>query len=154
LSGKAPEDRDPVHRTDITIRQFRFPEDYSSAVDLWRNGGSGVHLSASDSPQEIEKKMRHDPDLFLVATDGENLVGTVIGGFDGRRGMVYHLVVDPDYRKSGLGSLLMDELEQRLREKGCIRCYLLVTPENEYAMDFYLKRGWNRMTVLPFAKNL
>lgn len=138
----------------ITIRQFRYPEDYTAAVELWKNGGSGVHLSASDSQQEIEKKMRHDPDLFLVAETDQGMVGTVIGGFDGRRGMVYHLVVDPAFRRIGIGASLMDELERRLKLKGCIRCYLLVTPENEYAMEFYLRRGWERMTVVPFAKNI
>jgi ribosomal protein S18 acetylase RimI-like enzyme len=51
--------------------------------------------------------------------------------------------------------MLMDELEHRLKEKGCIRCYLLVTVENETAMQFYEKRGWSKMdTIFTYGKDL
>ena len=86
--------------------------------------------------------------------DGK-LVGTVIGGFDGRRGLVYHLAVDASVRERGIGALLMEEVEKRLKVKGCIRSYLLVTTENEQAMGFYKKRGWSRMdTVYVYGKDL
>ena len=65
------------------------------------------------------------------------LVGTVIGGFDGRRGMVYHLAVAPAYRRRWVASRLMAEVEERLRAKGCIKCYLLVRPDNDEAMEYY-----------------
>jgi ribosomal protein S18 acetylase RimI-like enzyme len=154
INPDASDDISPAVKGEFIVRQFHFPEDYTAAIHLWENGGSGVHLSPSDSPEETEKKLAHDPDLFLVAEEGGKLVGTVIGGFDGRRGLVYHLVVDPEFRQRGLGTYLMDELESRLRKKGCIRCYLLVTPENEYAMRFYETRGWERMQILTYAKNL
>ena len=88
------------------------------------------------TPEEILKKLQRDPDLFLVATHEGKIIGTVIGGFDGRRGLIYHLAVDKNYREQGIGSQLMDEVENRLREKGCIKSYLLVTKENESAMRF------------------
>ena len=98
--------------------------------------------------------MTFDPDLFLVAeTDGE-LVGTAIGGFDGRRGMIYHLAVDNKIQRQGLGSMLMEELEARLRDRGCLRAYLLVTPENINAMEFYRKRGWSRMNLELLAEDI
>jgi ribosomal protein S18 acetylase RimI-like enzyme len=69
--------------------------------------------------------------------------------------LVYHLAVAGEFRQNGIGSLLMDELERRLRLKGCIRCYLLVTTENEHAMSFYARRGWKRMDeVYIFGKEL
>ena len=83
------------------------------------------------------------------------IVGTVIGGFDGGAGMVYHLAVSGSYRKQGLGGLLMDELERRLKAKGCIRSYLLVTVENENAIRFYEQHGWARMiNVYTYGKDL
>jgi ribosomal protein S18 acetylase RimI-like enzyme len=112
-------------------------------------------LRRSDDPDEIQKKLRRDPDLFLVAEVGDKMVGTVVGGFDGRRGMIYHLAVSEHYRRKGIGALLMDELEHRLKIKGCIRCYLLVTVDNKSAMDFYEKRGWSQMDyVYTYGKDL
>lgn len=109
----------------------------------------------SDTPQEILKKVQHDPDLFLLATHEARIIGTVIGGFDGRRGLIYHLVVNKNYQEQGIGTQLMDELEKRLREKGCIESYLLVTRENESAIRFYEKRSWQHMDrVLIYGKGL
>jgi ribosomal protein S18 acetylase RimI-like enzyme len=105
----------------------------------------GVGIGRSDAPQEIEKKVLHDPDLFLVAEAGGVMVGTVIGGFDGRRGLIYHLAVAPSHRRRGLANRLMDEIEERLRSRGCLKCYLLVLEGNEEAAHFYEKRGWDRM---------
>ncbi len=138
----------------IRLRNFEYPGDYAAALDLWQNAGAGVRLGPSDAAQEIEKKLQRDPDLFLVAEVGGNLAGTVIGGFDGRRGMVYHLAVAPTERGQGIGSMLMNELEARLRRKGCIRCYLLVTLDNSDAMEYYEARGWSRMLIATYGKNL
>ena len=139
---------------EIALREFRFPQDYSAAVCLWEAMEKGVRVGRSDTPEEIEKKLRRDPDLFLVAEAGRDIVGTVIGGFDGRRGMIYHLAVHPKYRGQGLGGRLMDEVERRLKARGCRKCYLMVTPENTDAMKYYEQRGWYRMDVHPYGKDL
>ena len=79
----------------------------------------------------------------------------MIGGFDGRRGLIYHLAVDAAFRQHGIGSLLMQEVERRLKAKGCLKCYLLVTVENDSAMHFYEARAWERMdTIYTYAKEL
>ncbi|MGE5124033.1 MAG: hypothetical protein ACM3H7_05905, partial [Acidobacteriaceae bacterium] len=78
---------------DIILREFRFSTDYSQVIDLWRNAGSGIHLRRSDEREEILKKLQRDPDLFLVAESGGRTIGCVMGGFDGRRGLIYHLAV-------------------------------------------------------------
>ena len=135
------------------LREFQFPEDYPSARSLWENAGSGIQVRRSDEPEEIQKKIQRDPDLFLVAEAEGKIVGTVIGGFDGRRGLIYHLAVDAAYRKHGVGGQLMDEVERRLKARGCLKCYLMVIVENEYAMRFYEARGWERMSkVVTYCK--
>jgi ribosomal protein S18 acetylase RimI-like enzyme len=99
--------------------------------------------------------VRHDPDLFLVAMNKGKIVGTVIGGFDGRRGLIYHLAVASDVREEGIGSMLMQAVEKRMKDKGCNRSYLLVTRDNEYEMRFYEKLGWSRMdNVYIYGKEL
>ena len=139
----------------ISIRLFQFPADYETALQLWKNAGEGIGVGPSDQPAEIAKKLLRDPDLFLVAEDDGCLVGTVIGGFDGRRGMVYHLAVAPDYRRKGLANQLMDEVETRLRARGCRKAYLLVKQGNLIASAFYEKRGWGEMDKIHiYGKNL
>jgi len=139
----------------FAIRQYRHPEDYAAVRSLWENAGPGIHVRRSDEPDEIEKKLERDPDLFLVAElDGE-IIGSVVGGFDGRRGLIYHLAVSEVHRSKGLGSALMQEVEQRLRQKGCIRCYLLVTNDNHESIQYYEKRDWERMDyIVTYAKDL
>lgn len=115
----------------------------------------GVRVGRSDTSAELEKKIARDPDLFLVAEADGRIIGSVIGGFDGRRGLIYHLAVAASFRGQGIGSLLMDEVEARLRAKGCLKCYLLVTVDNSEAEAYYQRRGWQPMdTVLLYGKEL
>jgi ribosomal protein S18 acetylase RimI-like enzyme len=132
----------------VQIREFCYPADFAGITALWQSIPKGVRLGRSDSAAEIEKKLRRDPDLFLVAESGGVLVGSVIGGYDGRRGLIYHLAVAADFRQHGLGSQLMNEVERRLRARGCLKCYLLVTADNPEAMQFYERRGWQPMDTL------
>ena len=139
----------------VQIREFQFPTDYEEVYRLWGSIERGVRIGRSDTPEEIQKKLTRDPDLFLVAQAGDEIIGCVIGGFDGRRGLVYHLAVAAAFRGLGIGSRLMDELELRLREKGCLKCYLLVTRDNPEAEEYYQRRGWQPMdSVHLFGKEL
>jgi ribosomal protein S18 acetylase RimI-like enzyme len=139
----------------VKIREFQYPDDLLQTLTLWRSIEKGVSLGPSDTPEEIKKKLLRDPELFLVAEEEGEIVGTVIGGFDGRRGLIYHLAVSSSFRGRGFGSRLMNEVETRLRTKGCIRCYLLVTKDNPGAMSYYKKLGWTHMDyVVNFGKNL
>ena len=127
------------------IREFRFPEDYQQVYQLWATIEKGVHVGRSDTLDEIGKKVARDPDLFLIAESNGAIVGSVIGGYDGRRGLIYHLAVTVAFRGQGIGSRLMDEVESRLRAKGCLKSYLLVTLDNPEVEDYYRQRGWQHM---------
>ncbi len=142
------------NQTDTIIREFIYPDDFAQVYSIWQNAGSGIHIRRSDEPEEILKKLKRDPDLFLVAERDQQIIGTVLGGFDGRRGMMYHLAVISEERRKGLGKMLVDELESRLKAKGCIRYYLLVTQENHDAMRFYEDNGWKRMDLHVYGKDL
>lgn len=138
----------------MLIRVFNYPEDYPAILSLWATAGPGIHVRRSDEPEEIQKKLQRDPDLFLLAEKNGQIVGSVLGGFDGRRGMVYHLAVSPEHRRTGIGDQLMAALEERLRSKGCIRCYLLVTKDNLEAIQFYEARGWSCMDLFTYGKDI
>lgn len=139
----------------VSLREFRYPQDYDVLIELWNGMEKGVHVGRSDSPEEIEKKTLRDPDLFLVAEEDGHVIGSVIGGYDGRRGLIYHLAVAREFRQLGVGSQLLEEVETRLRGKGCLKCYLMITPDNPEAGRFYEKRGWHHMNyVRPYGKEL
>lgn len=138
---------------DVRIRTFVW-DDWPKVRALWENAGPGVHLGRSDTPDEVRKKWRRDPELFLVAEHGDEIVGAVLGGFDGRRGLVYHLAVAPERRRRGLGRRLMAELERRMAAAGCLKSYLLATPDNREAVDFYRRLGWEVMDMVLLGKEL
>lgn len=130
----------------INIREFSFTDDYAHTINLWRSIERGMNVGRSDAPQEIQKKLERDPDLFLVAEVNNEIVGTVIGAFDGRRGMIYHLAVGQNFRGRGIGALLLTEVENRLQAKGCLKCLLHVLDDNTEAIEFYKHRGWRHAT--------
>lgn len=124
------------------IRQFDFDGDYERVIGLWQTIETGMHIGPSDAPEEIKKKIERDPDLFLVAEQDGRIVATIIGAFDGRRGMIYHLAVHNAFRRQGIGQALLAEVEKRLKEKGCIKCLLMIFEDNETAKKFYEESGW------------
>jgi GNAT superfamily N-acetyltransferase len=77
-----------------------------------------------------------------------------MGGYDGRRGLVYHLAVSQQHRGLGIGTALMNALEERLVQLGCLKCYLLVVDGNDEAARYYKHRGWQAMNVTIFGKEL
>jgi ribosomal protein S18 acetylase RimI-like enzyme len=137
------------------IRKFRFPEDYLPVRHLWASMEKGVNVGRSDELEEIAKKISRDPDLFLVAEEKSRIIGSVIGGYDGRRGLLYHLAVARTHRAQGVGARLLNEVELKLRDKGCLKCFLMITLDNVEAELFYQKHGWHHMKyVRPYAKEL
>jgi ribosomal protein S18 acetylase RimI-like enzyme len=137
----------------IRLREFTF-DDYDAVYALWQNAGPGIGIGRSDTREEIAKKLRRDPDLFLVATDDDRIIGTVIGGYDGRRGVIYHLAVEQSFRERGTGKMLMSEVERRLVAKGCLRCYLLVKDDALDVIEFYRRLGWDTFGTTVLAKTI
>jgi ribosomal protein S18 acetylase RimI-like enzyme len=138
----------------LRLRSFSFEADWEAVHALWARCGPGVQFSRSDETAEILKKLERDPDLFLVAERDGQVIGAVMGGFDGRRGLVYHLAVAPEARQHGIGAALMAEVEARLKAKGCLKSYLLVTRENADVLAFYRARGWEVMDMFLMGKVL
>lgn len=138
----------------MPIRTVNLEQDYAAVLSLWRAAEPGVRVGRSDTPEALALKLRRDPDLFLVAEVDGQIAGAVLGGFDGRRGMVYHLAVAAAYQGQGLGKALMEELDARLRARGCVKAYLLVVPENTAALEFYRRLGWEAMPIHVLGKEL
>ena len=137
----------------MRIRDFTIDE-FDDVRALWAQYPDELGIGRSDTREELAKKLERDPDLFLVAEEEGELVGSVIGGFDGRRGLIYHLAVDRRHAGRGLGRTLMAEVERRLAARGCLRAYLLVKAENLEVIDVYQHLGWQPLPVTLLAKNM
>ncbi|HTK36657.1 MAG TPA: GNAT family acetyltransferase [Caulobacteraceae bacterium] len=90
----------------------------------------------------IPAKLAVQPDLFLIALEGDGVVGTVMAGYDGHRGWLYSVAVRPSHQRLGVGSALVREAERRLEALGCLKINLQVLPENSAVAAFYEKLGY------------
>ncbi len=135
----------------LTIRPY-VNTDLQAVVDLWKSCGLVVPWN---NPQEdIERKLKVDPDLFLIGIVGEDLVATVMGGYEGHRGWINYLAVSPDFRRCGYGALIMAEVENRIRTKGCPKINLQVRTSNNDVISFYKSIGYNVDEVVSLGKRL
>jgi len=123
----------------MDIRGFQMA-DYEAVVALWSK--AGLLPSRSDEKIEIAKKLERDPELFLVGAEVGEIVGAVIGGYDGRRGWIYHLAVAPELQSKGVGTRLLRELESRFFQKGGSKINLLIEASNADVQDFYRLQGY------------
>jgi ribosomal protein S18 acetylase RimI-like enzyme len=113
---------------------------YHEIIALWKR--SGIDISSSDTRDEIAKMLKRNPDLFLIGKENEKVIAVVMGAFDGRRGYVHHLAIDPDYQKKGYGKTMMDELIEKFQIKKVHKVHLLIEKSNKEVADFYRKLGW------------
>jgi ribosomal protein S18 acetylase RimI-like enzyme len=137
----------------ITIAEFGM-DDYPVVHVLWQRGD--LWMRPSDGPEATLLKLTRDPELFLVARTGDGrIVGTVMGGWDGRRAYVYHLAVTPELRCRGIADALMDELEERFRALGAVKAKLQILVDNDVSKAFFSRRGYLLETDCePWGKEL
>lgn len=102
----------------------------------------------------IPAKLAVQPELFLVALDGEAVVGSVMGGYDGHRGWIYALAVMPSHRRRGIASALMRVIEQRLAALGCGKLNLQVRASNSAVVAFYQALGFALEARVSMGKRL
>lgn len=123
----------------MKIREFRL-EDYSRVFELWKE--AGLEIRPGDDLDGVKLKLERDPDMFLVAEDAGQIIGSVIGGWDGRRGFVWHLAIKPGSQRKGIGRALVRQVEERLRKKGAVIVYAFVLTTNKRSRDFFGASGY------------
>ncbi|MGI2336640.1 MAG: GNAT family N-acetyltransferase [Dehalogenimonas sp.] len=116
-------------------------DDFVAAVVLWQSC-EGIGLSDADSKCNIQRFLERNPNTSFAAYDGEILVGTVLGGHDGRRGYLYHLAVHPDRRKRGVGRNLAAKCLDALSVEGIRKCHLFIFNQNKRGIAFWNSLGW------------
>lgn len=124
----------------MKIEKFKI-ESYDEVVGLWRK--AGVEIVSSDTIDEVTRVLNRNPDLFLIGRVQEKIIAVVMGAFDGRRGYVHHLAVDPDYQKMGFGKSIMEALIEQFRTKNIQKVHLFIEKTNKTVVEFYNNLGWD-----------
>ena len=114
---------------------------YDKALELWKKS-EGIGLSSSDDIDDLEIYIQHNQDYsFLALLDGE-VIGTILAGHDYRRAYIYHFVVDENYRKRGIGKLLLEKSLSKLKNMGIVKCHIAVYKDNMGAKSIWEKVGF------------
>lgn len=135
----------------MRIRAFE-ESDTDAVVRLWAD--CELTRPWNDPRRDIERKRTTQPDLFLVGDDSGAVVATAMVGYDGHRGWVYYLAVDPAHRGAGHARALMAEAERLLIERGCPKLMLMVRASNTAVVDLYEHLGYAREDAIVMGKRL
>ena len=95
-----------------------------------------------DADISIAAKTKEHPELFLLALEGERVVGSVMAGYDGHRGWLYRVAVAKAHRHLGVGAALIHEAEKLLWALGCVKINLQVRGTNQAVTAFYQSLGY------------
>ncbi len=135
----------------MDIRQFT-QLDQEQEISLWKV--SGLTVPWNDPEKDISRKLKVNPELFLVAEENEKIIGSIMGGYDGHRGWINYLAVCPNHRKKGIGKKLMLHAEEKIKEKGCPKINLQVRENNTDVIAFYNAIGYSEDKAISFGKRL
>jgi len=135
----------------LIIRSFQI-SDEPDVIDLWRR--CNLVVPQNDPKKDIEMKLQVQPELFFVGVISNRIVSTVMSGYDGHRGWIYYLAVDPDFQQNGIGRSMVEKTESRLRTLGCQKINLQIRNSNKSVIAFYEHIGFGDDDVLGMGKKL
>ena len=134
-----------------SIRPFR-EADRGDVIDLWR--ACDLVRPWNDPDRDIDRKLAVGDSLLLVAIVADGVAGTVMAGYDGHRGWINYLAVDPSRRRAGVARSLMEHAERELARLGCPKINLQIRTSNAAAAAFYERIGYAVDDVVSMGKRL
>lgn len=133
----------------MMIRTMVF-SDYAKVHALWLSTtGLGLN-SIDDSAEGIKKYLDRNPRTCFVAIESDQIIGVILAGHDGRRGFIYHMSVNQNRRRQGIGDKLVDASVQALREEGILKVALVALVENKIGNQFWVKQGFTSREDLVY----
>ncbi len=135
----------------MQIRSYK-KLDEASLITLWEQ--CGLIRAWNDPKKDIDRKLKIQPELFLVGEIDGELIASAMAGYEGHRAWVNYLAVSPDHRKRGYGRDIMLELERLLDLAGCPKINLQIRASNTPAIKFYQRLGYEIDEVLSMGKRL
>ena len=125
------------------------PKDFKEATILWSKD-EGIQLGLGDSYQKFENFLLRNPDTNFIATLDDKIIGTIQCGHDGRRALIYHLYVAPEFRRKGIAKKLLEKSIEGLAKNGIERCLASVFSANNTGNPFWTEEKWIKFEDIDF----
>ena len=133
----------------MTIREMKI-EDYDNVFALWKTiKGFGIR-SVDDSKEGIERFLKWNPGLSVVAEEDGKIVGAILCGSDGRRGCLYHVCVHKDYRRQVIVKTMVILCMEKLKELQINKVSLIAFTQNDIGNAFWKEIGWTKREDLNY----
>ena len=125
-------------------------DDYEEVYHLWKKiRGFGLR-SVDDSREGIERFLKRNPTSSVVAVEDGKIVGSILCGHDGRRGCFYHVCVDEDYRRRGIGKAMVVRAMEALKAEKINKVCLIAFTKNDVGNAFWNTIGWTKRQDLNY----
>lgn len=127
---------------DIMIRPMNI-DDYDGVISLWMTiRGFGIR-SIDDSREGIERFLLRNPNTSIVAQLGDEIVGSILCGHDGRQACFYHVCVKQELRRHGIGKAMAITAMEQLRKEHINKITLIAFKSNEEGNSFWQRVNWS-----------
>ncbi len=117
-------------------------EDYEQVHNLWKKIHGFAIRSIDDSKEGIERFLKRNPNTSVVAQQDGKIVGAILCGHDGRRGFLYHVCVQEEFRMHGVGNQMVSFAMDALKKEEISKVTLVAFKKNEIGNAFWKKMGW------------
>lgn len=118
------------------------PEDYDQIIDVWKRAGLLFKPIGRDSPEEIKRQIELDPEMFLGAFARDEIIGTIMGSYDSRKGWLNRLAVVPEHQGKGIAKKLVEEMETRLKSRGFKIIATMIEDGHDASMFLFKAAGY------------
>lgn len=135
----------------MTIRAYCL-SDEGAVIALWN--ACGLVVPHNNPKRDIERKLRVNPELFLVGELDGKIIASCMAGYEGHRGWINYLAVHPEYQRNGFAREIMQRAEELLRSAGCPKINLQVRSTNAAVIAFYEGLGFIQDNVASLGKRL
>lgn len=138
---------------DIEIKPFDNNKHRNQIIDIWTS--IFQYQDPRNNPSLIiDKKLAVNDNLFFIAEENGEIVGTIMAGYDGHRGWIYSLAVIPERRRAKIGTKLLKHTESELKKLGCVKINLQIFQHNEVVKEFYLYNGYEIEDRISMGKEI
>ena len=133
----------------VTVRSMQI-EDYDQVYALWMTIHGFSIRTIDDSREGVERFLKRNPGISVVAEVDGRVVGAILCGHDGRRGCLYHVCVHEDYRMHGIGRAMVVHCMNALQQEGINKVSLIAFTKNDIGNAFWNRIGWTQRLDLNY----
>ena len=132
----------------VTVRSMQI-EDYDQVYALWMTIHGFSIRTIDDSREGVERFLKRNPGISVVAEMDGRVVGAILCGHDGRRGCLYHVCVHEDYRMHGIGRAMVVHC-MNAQQEGINKVSLIAFTKNDIGNAFWKQIGWTKREDLNY----